>query len=135
MDIVAAATGLVVLSPLLVVTAVAIKLDTRGPVFFRQPRIGQGGKRFSMFKFRSMVQDAEQIKGDLLERNEAEGVMAMNRVQFQRGLSMAELQFVEVARALSTKRRVAYSRSAMTHGSRGWVDCCAEPRWTSFLSC
>jgi exopolysaccharide biosynthesis polyprenyl glycosylphosphotransferase len=73
MDIVAAATGLVVLSPLLVVTAVAIKLDTRGPVFFRQPRIGQGGKRFSIFKFRSMVQDAEQIKGDLLERNEAEG--------------------------------------------------------------
>ena len=71
MDIVAATIGLVVLAPLLLMLALAVKLDSRGPVFFRQRRIGCRGERFDMFKFRSMVPDAESIKGELLNRNEA----------------------------------------------------------------
>jgi lipopolysaccharide/colanic/teichoic acid biosynthesis glycosyltransferase len=53
--------------------AVAIKLDSRGPVFFRQLRVGRHGKRFHMFKFRTMVPDAEALKDSLRDRNEAQG--------------------------------------------------------------
>jgi exopolysaccharide biosynthesis polyprenyl glycosylphosphotransferase len=71
MDIVAAVIGLALLAPLLILLGIAVKLDSRGPVFFRQRRIGERGKRFKMFKFRSMVRNADQIKGQLRERNEA----------------------------------------------------------------
>jgi exopolysaccharide biosynthesis polyprenyl glycosylphosphotransferase len=73
MDFVAATIGLVLLAPLLVMLGLAVKLDSPGPVFFRQRRIGRRGERFDMFKFRSMVPEAEQIKGKLNHRNEAEG--------------------------------------------------------------
>jgi exopolysaccharide biosynthesis polyprenyl glycosylphosphotransferase len=73
MDIVAATIGLVLLAPLLLMLGLAVKLDSRGPVLFRQPRIGRRGERFDMFKFRSMVPDAERIKRELHHRNEAEG--------------------------------------------------------------
>ena len=59
-DIVAAGVGLVVLAPLLLLIAVAIKLDDGGPVFFRQRRAGKGGRPFEMLKFRSMIPDAEE---------------------------------------------------------------------------
>src|SRR3954452_8501280 len=58
-DVVVAAVLLCVLSPLLVVSAVLIKLDSRGPVFFRQERMGQGMRRFRVWKFRSMRTDAD----------------------------------------------------------------------------
>jgi lipopolysaccharide/colanic/teichoic acid biosynthesis glycosyltransferase len=58
-DIVFAAVGLVVLSPLLLLVAVAVKVSSRGPVLFRQERIGQGGRAFYIVKFRSMVANAE----------------------------------------------------------------------------
>ena len=67
LDIVAAAAGLVVLAPLLAVVALAIKLDTPGPVFFRQRRIGRGREPFEVVKFRTMThrehidQHAEQV--------------------------------------------------------------------------
>jgi lipopolysaccharide/colanic/teichoic acid biosynthesis glycosyltransferase len=73
MDSVGAAILLVLLAPLLAGLAIAIKLDSRGPVFFRQTRIGRRGELFSMMKFRSMVANADQIKADLRARNEAEG--------------------------------------------------------------
>ena len=73
MDVLASAIGLVFLAPLGVALAVAIKLDSRGPVFFHQPRIGRNGHGFNMLKFRSMVDGADRFKGDLRERNEAEG--------------------------------------------------------------
>jgi sugar transferase (PEP-CTERM system associated) len=57
-DLAAAVVGLFVAAPLMVVTAIAIKLDSPGPVFFRQQRIGQFGQVFSVFKFRSMRADA-----------------------------------------------------------------------------
>jgi lipopolysaccharide/colanic/teichoic acid biosynthesis glycosyltransferase len=54
------------------VIALAIKLDSRGPVFFRQLRVGQHGKRFYMVKFRTMVQNAEALKDSLRDSNEAQ---------------------------------------------------------------
>jgi lipopolysaccharide/colanic/teichoic acid biosynthesis glycosyltransferase len=59
-DIAAAATGLVILSPLLLLTAVLIKLDSRGPVFFKQERFGKNFQPFRIYKFRTMVADAPQ---------------------------------------------------------------------------
>ncbi len=61
LDIVGAMAGLLVLSPVLVVIAIAIKLDSSGPVFFRQQRVGQGGRPFRILKFRSMRVGAERI--------------------------------------------------------------------------
>lgn len=60
---------LVILSPILIIAAVAIKLDSDGPVFFLQKRTGYLGRRFSLIKFRTMVNNAEQIKCDLAHLN------------------------------------------------------------------
>lgn len=73
MDIVAAVAGLVVLGPLFAMLTLAVKLDSPGPVFFRQRRIGRRGDTFSMLKFRSMVKDAERMKDRIRAMNEAEG--------------------------------------------------------------
>jgi exopolysaccharide biosynthesis polyprenyl glycosylphosphotransferase len=72
-DRVAAAVGLLVIAPLLVGIAGAIWLHDRGPVFYRQARVGRDGTVFSMIKFRSMVIDAERRRGDLVTANEAAG--------------------------------------------------------------
>ncbi len=71
-DLLGASLGLLAVSPLLAVIAVAIKLDSRGPVFFRQLRVGQHGERFYMLKFRTMVENAEALKDSLRDRNEAQ---------------------------------------------------------------
>jgi exopolysaccharide biosynthesis polyprenyl glycosylphosphotransferase len=71
-DLFGASLGLLAVSPLLVVIAVAIKLDGRGPVFFRQQRVGRHGKRFEMLKFRTMVPGADALKAGLRDRNEAQ---------------------------------------------------------------
>ena len=71
-DLLGATVGLLAVSPLLAVIAVAIKLDSRGPIFFRQLRVGQHGERFYMLKFRTMVPDAEAMKDSLRDRNEAQ---------------------------------------------------------------
>ena len=63
-DIVASGLGLVVLSPLFLVMAIWIKLDSKGPVFYRQTRVGRGNKDFRLFKFRSMRPDSD--KGRLI---------------------------------------------------------------------
>jgi exopolysaccharide biosynthesis polyprenyl glycosylphosphotransferase len=65
-DLVGATVGLVVAAPLMAIVAVAVKLDSLGPVFFRQERVGWGGKRFKLAKFRTMVQDAEARRDALL---------------------------------------------------------------------
>jgi exopolysaccharide biosynthesis polyprenyl glycosylphosphotransferase len=72
-DIVSSAVALVVLAPLLVGVAVAVKLTSRGPVFFRQRRVGLHGKPFYMLKFRSMVVNAEELKAKLEALNEQTG--------------------------------------------------------------
>jgi exopolysaccharide biosynthesis polyprenyl glycosylphosphotransferase len=73
-DLVGAAIGLVVLGPLLAVIALAIKLDSRGPVLFRQQRVGRDGCTFSMVKFRTMVDNADRQQAALRHRNEADGL-------------------------------------------------------------
>ena len=62
-DILASSSGLILCSPLLVIISAWIKLDSPGPVFYRGKRAGRGGKPFYIFKFRSMVTDAEKIGG------------------------------------------------------------------------
>ena len=73
LDVVGSVVGLVLLSPLFVLIAIAVKLDSRGPVFFRQRRIGRGANSFPMVKFRTMVVGADGMKDDLLHLNEADG--------------------------------------------------------------
>jgi len=73
-DLFGASLGLLAVSPLLIIFAIAIKLDSRGPVFFRQQRVGRHGHRFHMLKFRTMVPDAEAMKDSLRHRNEADGL-------------------------------------------------------------
>ncbi len=68
-DLVAAAVGLVILSPLFVLVAALIKSDSPGPVFFSQERVGYGGRVFRVFKFRTMRQDADAIKQQYLHLN------------------------------------------------------------------
>jgi exopolysaccharide biosynthesis polyprenyl glycosylphosphotransferase len=70
-DLFGASLGLLAISPVMIAIAIAIKLDSRGPVFFRQLRVGRHGHRFQMLKFRTMVPDAEAMKDSLRHRNEA----------------------------------------------------------------
>lgn len=72
-DIVVSAAALAILSPLLILVAILIKLTSRGPVFFKQKRIGLYGREFYMLKFRSMVENAEALKASLMAMNEQEG--------------------------------------------------------------
>jgi exopolysaccharide biosynthesis polyprenyl glycosylphosphotransferase len=74
-DRLAAGLALVVLAPVFVVIAVAIRLDDRGPVFFMQTRVGRDGQMFRLFKFRTMVVDAEQRRLQLETLNEGAGVL------------------------------------------------------------
>jgi exopolysaccharide biosynthesis polyprenyl glycosylphosphotransferase len=72
-DIVLTIFGLLVISPVMLGIAAAIKLQDGGPVIFRQARIGRDGKPFTMLKFRSMVSDAEDRKLELMSNNEGKG--------------------------------------------------------------
>jgi exopolysaccharide biosynthesis polyprenyl glycosylphosphotransferase len=71
-DLVGATVGLLAVAPLLLVIAVAVKLEDGGSVFFRQQRVGRYGKRFQMLKFRTMIVDADALKESLRDRNEAQ---------------------------------------------------------------
>lgn len=68
-DIIFSFILLILSSPIILVTAIAIKLDSKGPVFFKQERVGKNGKIFNMYKLRSMVVDAEDRKKDLEDKN------------------------------------------------------------------
>ncbi len=65
---------MLVLLPTFAVVGLLIKLDTPGPVFFRQTRVGRDGDHFSIFKFRTMVDGADAMKHELAEHNEADGL-------------------------------------------------------------
>ncbi|ANS78674.1 Undecaprenyl-phosphate galactosephosphotransferase [Serinicoccus hydrothermalis] len=75
MDRLMALAVTLVLLPVMLAVALAVKLEDRGPVLFRQERIGQDGRSFSMFKFRSMVMDAEDRLAELRDSNEGAGPM------------------------------------------------------------
>ena len=67
--------GLILLSPVLIITVVAIRVDSKGSAIFSQKRIGKNGREFNMYKFRSMVINAEDLKTKLLYMNEMSGPM------------------------------------------------------------
>ncbi len=73
MDILGSAAALVVLFPLFLVIALAIKATSEGPVLFKQKRVGLNGRLFTMYKFRTMVKNAEELKKELIKANEMKG--------------------------------------------------------------
>ena len=74
MDIIGSLCGIILLSPLLIIVALAIKIeDPRGSIFFSQQRCGKDNKLFPMYKFRSMVSNAEELLEELMEHNEMDG--------------------------------------------------------------
>lgn len=75
MDIAGGLVGLLITLILTPFVALAIKLDSKGPVFFSQTRVGRNGRRFKIWKFRSMYIDAEERKKELMAQNEVEGLM------------------------------------------------------------
>jgi len=78
-DLITAFFGLLLLWPLFVVIAVAIKMDSKGPVFFRQERIGQGLRKFMIYKFRTMVEDAA-AKGSPITVGEDSRITRVGRI-------------------------------------------------------
>ena len=73
MDIVGSIVGIILSSPIMLIAAIAIKLDSPGPVIFKQVRVGQNGRHFKIYKFRSMYIDAEARKAELMAQNEMSG--------------------------------------------------------------
>jgi exopolysaccharide biosynthesis polyprenyl glycosylphosphotransferase len=126
-DVVAAAAGLIALAPFMAMVAICIKLDSKGPVFFRQRRIGRSGANFGMLKFRSMITDAERMKDGLRGDNEADGLFKITddpritRVgRFLRRTSLDELpQLLNVLKgdmALVGPRPLVPDEDAMIEG-------------------
>jgi exopolysaccharide biosynthesis polyprenyl glycosylphosphotransferase len=76
MDLALAVVGLVLIAPFLALAALAVKLDSRGPIFFRQVRMGAGDEVFRIFKFRTMVADADERKAELAHLNKHKDVDA-----------------------------------------------------------
>ena len=74
-DVLGSLCGLILLSPLLLVIGILIRSDSKGPIIFAQKRVGLKGKEFKMYKFRSMVVNAEELKDKLKENNEMSGPM------------------------------------------------------------
>ena len=72
-DVTASAVALLVLSPLFMVISIVIKATSKGPVFFKQQRVGYNGRFFNCLKFRTMVENAEALRKDLLRLNEMDG--------------------------------------------------------------
>jgi exopolysaccharide biosynthesis polyprenyl glycosylphosphotransferase len=105
-DVVGGSLLLLLGAPLLGAIAAAIKIDTRGPVFFRQTRVGQDGLRFTMLKFRTMYAGSDRLRAELASRNETDGVFKLKndpRVTrvggFLRRTSLDELpQLINVVR-------------------------------------
>lgn len=74
-DIIGAGSGLLLLSPVIAIVACAVKFTSKGPIFFSQKRVGKNGQIFDMYKFRSMVVNAEELKEKLAHQNEMSGPM------------------------------------------------------------
>ena len=74
-DIAFALFSLIPFVPVMIITAVAIKVDSPGPIFYKQIRVGKFGKQFYCYKFRSMIVDADSQQQDLMEQNEADEIV------------------------------------------------------------
>ncbi len=75
MDVVVSILGMILLSPFLLIIALLIRLDSPGPTFYRAERIGCKGRTFTCYKFRTMVNNADELRKDLVHRNERDGVL------------------------------------------------------------
>ncbi|MGG7078804.1 sugar transferase [Clostridium sardiniense] len=74
-DIIGSLLGIICLSPIFLLVGILIKKESKGPIIFSQDRIGKDNTKFKMYKFRSMVQNAEELKAKLQEQNEMSGPM------------------------------------------------------------
>lgn len=74
-DFIGSVIGIILFLPICIFIAIIIKFQDRGPVFFKQKRVGKNGSYFYMYKFRSMCIDAEKLKFTILEKNEIDGAM------------------------------------------------------------
>jgi exopolysaccharide biosynthesis polyprenyl glycosylphosphotransferase len=127
-DIAFSLMALIVASPILLAVAIAIRLETKGPVFFTQARVGRHGKVFRIIKLRTMVADADTRKAELAGRNEADGPMfkiaddpRITRVgKVLRKLSLDEIpQFVNVLRG---EMSIVGPRPALPTEVEEWTD-------------
>ena len=75
LDVILSLMGIILLSPIFILVIIAIKIDSKGKAFFVQERVGLKGNIFKMYKFRSMVVDAEELKKNLMTQNEMGGPM------------------------------------------------------------
>jgi len=75
LDVVFSSLALIILSPVLLAIAIAVKLDSHGPVFYSSERIGKKGRVFHCLKFRTMVRDAEQRRAEVMHLNERDGLL------------------------------------------------------------
>ncbi len=75
LDVVGAIVGLLITAIMFPFIAIAIKVDSKGPIIFKQPRVGRNGRIFTFYKFRSMTSDAEEQKEKLMAQNEMDGLM------------------------------------------------------------
>ncbi|MGH8976965.1 MAG: sugar transferase [Acidimicrobiia bacterium] len=126
-DFVLAGTLLLLALPVLAVCAVLIKLDTRGPVFFRQVRLGKDAKPFPLVKLRTMVTGAEQMIDELLHDNEADGPLFKLRDdprvtragRFLRKTSLDELP--QLWNVLRGEMSIVGPRPALESETEGWT--------------
>lgn len=88
-DIFASLIGLILISPLLIIIAIAIKLTSEGPVFFKQERLGKDGKIFKIIKFRTMVVNAEKIGTGIFVKSDDKRITKVGK--FLRSTSLDEL--------------------------------------------
>lgn len=126
LDVAGATLGLLLTAPVLLLIALAIKLDSKGPVLFSQERIGQDGNRFRILKFRSMVCNAEKLMTRLLRENEADGPLfklrndpRVTRVgRFLRRFSLDELP--QLWNVLRGEMSLVGPRPALPHEITSW---------------
>lgn len=125
-DVVGAGLGLILMAPILAAVAVVVKLDSRGPVLFRQVRVGRDSEPFSVLKVRTMVVDAEARLAELRELNEADGPLfkmandpRITRVgRFLRATSLDELP--QLWNVLRGDMSLVGPRPALPHETEEW---------------
>ncbi len=127
-DVAVSATALLILSPILVVFAVLIKLDSPGPVLFNQQRVGRDGVLFGVLKYRTMVENAEELKASLAHSNQGAGPLFKMKVdprvtrvgRFLRSTSMDEVP--QLWNVIRGQMSLVGPRPALAEETSAWAD-------------